>query len=355
MNDETLRVVIVSGLSGSGKSTAVKALEDDGFFCIDNLPAVLVDRFLVLCRDHPEIRKVAVVIDIRNRAFVSSFEEAIARAVDEGFEPEIMFLTCDDQVLARRFSETRRLHPMSRESDDVDIRASIRRERETLAPILDHARSVIDTSQLSAQALKEEVHALVDDHASSMRCRVMSFGFKNGVPSEADYVFDVRFLPNPFYIEELRPKSGLDPEIGAYLHQETAVDELLERLDDLLALVVPAHRIEGRARLTIAIGCTGGRHRSVFVAERLAERIVEMLARSGPSSETFSVRTSHRDLQRALEPRPPPQAQPVPRTKRAATPDGAPEAATKDTAEGTAEDRANDMSTTDADGQEPSS
>lgn len=310
MNDETLRVVIVSGLSGSGKTTAVKALEDDGFFCIDNLPAVLVDRFLVLCRDHPEIRKVAVVIDIRNRAFVSSFEDALARAVAEGFEPEIVFLTCDDQVLARRFSETRRLHPMSREGEDIDIPASVRRERETLAPILDHARRVIDTTELSTQALKEEVHALVSDHSSAMRCRVMSFGFKNGVPSEADYVFDVRFLPNPFYIAELRPKSGLDPEIGTYLRRETVVEALLTRLEDLLALVLPAHKVEGRQRLTIAIGCTGGRHRSVFVAERIAERISEMLSPPGTTPSASSVRTFHRDLQRDLERRPAPDPLP---------------------------------------------
>jgi RNase adapter protein RapZ len=316
MNDETLRVVIVSGLSGSGKTTAVQALEDDGFFCIDNLPAVLVDRFLVLCRDHPEIRKVAVVIDIRNRAFVSSFEEAITRAVAEGFEPEIVFLTCDDQVLARRFSETRRMHPMSQDGEDVDIRASVRRERETLAPILDHAHSVIDTSQLSTQGLKEEVHALVDDHASSMRCRVMSFGFKNGVPSEADYVFDVRFLPNPFYIEELRPKSGLDPEIGAYLRRETAVEELLDRLQALLALVLPAHKTEGRQRLTLAIGCTGGRHRSVFVAERIAERIAAMLSEGPAAAGTSSVRTFHRDLKRDLERKPLPKAESTHRSKR---------------------------------------
>ena len=312
MNDETLRVVIVSGLSGSGKTTAVKALEDDGFFCIDNLPAVLVDRFLVLCRDHQEIRRVAVVIDIRNRAFVSSFEAALARAVAEGFEPEIVFLTCDDQVLARRFSETRRLHPMSRDGEDIDIPASVRRERETLAPILDHARRVIDTSELSAQALKDEVHALVNDHSSTMRCRVMSFGFKNGVPSEADYVFDVRFLPNPFYIAELRPKSGLDPEISAYLLTETAVEALLDRLEDLLALVLPAHQEEGRRRLTIAIGCTGGRHRSVFVAERMAERVTALLTPEGHEPDASLVRTVHRDLQRDVERRPLPDGPATP-------------------------------------------
>jgi UPF0042 nucleotide-binding protein len=286
LNSGNLRVVIISGLSGSGKTTAVKALEDSGFYCIDNLPPVLLDQFLLLCRDNPEIPRVGLVIDVRGRAFLSHFDEAFRRALNDGFRPEVVFLTCDDAVLVSRFSETRRLHPV--EGDDVA--ASVARERELLAPLLNLATTVIDTTALTVHDLKLAIRDLMAASGEAeMQVRVLSFGFKHGIPRDADYVFDVRFLPNPYFVAELRAKSGKDPEICDYLDKQELTAPYLEHLSRLLQCTVPAHRREGKMRLTIAVGCTGGRHRSVFVAERVARR----LEQGG-----FAVQLDHRDLQR---------------------------------------------------------
>lgn len=289
MTAERLHVVVVSGLSGSGKTTAVKALEDAGYFCIDNLPPILLDKFLVLCRDHPEIPRVGVVFDIRSRAFLSRFEEAWARAGAEGFEPEMVFLTADEAALVRRYSESRRLHPMAGEGETVQD--AVRREREVLAPLLDRARHVIDTTSLNVHQLKQRIRDLVDTPGSGrMQLRVLSFGFKHGLPLEADYVFDLRALPNPYFVAELRGRTGLEAPIIEYLGAQAPVRDYLKRLLALLKLAVPAHQKEGKMRLTVAVGCTGGRHRSVWFAEELA--------RAFKRRKGLAVTVEHRDLER---------------------------------------------------------
>lgn len=282
-------VVIVSGLSGSGKTTAVKALEDAGYFCIDNLPPILLDKFLVLCRDHPEIPRVGVVFDIRSRAFLSHFEEAYTRALAEGFQPEVVFLKADENALVRRYSESRRLHPMAGEGET--LLDAVRREREELTPLLDRASHVIDTTALNVHQLKQAIRALVDTPASSrLQLRILSFGFKHGLPLEADYVFDLRALPNPYFVAELRGKTGLDPVIIDYLGGQPPVQVYLKRLLSLLRLAVPGHQKEGKMRLTVALGCTGGRHRSVYFAEHLA--------RAFRRKKGLIVTVEHRDLER---------------------------------------------------------
>lgn len=293
MSSTDLRIVIISGLSGSGKTTAAKALEDAEYFCIDNLPVVLLDKFLVLCRDHPEVRKVGLVIDIRSRAFLDSFDEAYRRTLQEGFAPKILFLTCDDPVLVQRYSETRRVHPLA--SSGRDLADAVRQERQLLNPVEHRAHTVLDTTDQTVHELKRTIHRLVqgDGETLPMHARVQSFGFKHGVPNDADYVFDVRFLPNPFFVLTLRPKSGLDPEIVRYLESQPMTERYLERLQALFELVIPEHRGEGKMRLNVAIGCTGGRHRSVYVATRVA-RMLETL--------DAPVRLLHRDLDRESGP-----------------------------------------------------
>ena len=289
MTDERLHVVVVSGLSGSGKTTAVKALEDAGYFCIDNLPPILLDKFLVLCRDHPEIPRVGVVFDIRSRAFLSRFEEAWARACAEGFEPELVFLTADEQALVRRYSESRRLHPMAGEGET--LQDAVRREREVLTPLLDRARHVIDTTGLNVHQLKQRIRELAETKGTGrMQLRFLSFGFKHGLPVEADYVFDLRALPNPYFVAELRGHTGQEAPVIEYLEAQPPVQAYLKRLLSLLKLAVPGHQREGKMRLTVAVGCTGGRHRSVWFADELA--------RAFHRRKGLVVSVEHRDLER---------------------------------------------------------
>lgn len=289
MSPDLLHVVVISGLSGSGKTTAVKALEDAGYFCIDNLPPILLDKFLVLCRDHPEIPRVGVVFDIRSRAFLSHFEEAYTRALSEGFRPEVVFLTADEQALVRRYSESRRLHPMATEGET--LLDAVRREREVLAPLLDRARHVIDTTRLNVHQLKQTIRELVDTPASArLQLRILSFGFKHGLPLEADYVFDLRALPNPYFVAELRGRTGQEQPVIDYLQAQESVQSYLKRLLSLLRLAVPGHQKEGKMRLTVALGCTGGRHRSVWFAERVAKAFRR--------KKGLTVTVEHRDLER---------------------------------------------------------
>ncbi len=265
-----MRIVIITGLSGSGKSTAVKALEDEGFFCLDNLPAALIPTFVDLVGKSGEVRDVALVMDIRGKDFFKGGESVFQRIGEAGHDVEIFFFEATDQVLIRRFSETRRRHP-ALESGSVP--EGIRAEREQLAWLRRLATMVVDTSELNVHQLKEQVIASVkgEQGARQMIVHVQSFGYRFGLPLESDLVFDVRFLPNPYFIPELKEFSGLDPQVRSYVLGKAETAAFLHKLTDMLEFLFPYYIREGKSYLTISIGCTGGRHRSVVMAEELRD------------------------------------------------------------------------------------
>lgn len=266
-----MRVVIVTGMSGSGKTTAIRALEDAGFYAIDNLPIVLLDKVVNLSSGGPgEIHKLAVVVDARGGASLAKLPAAIDSARSQGHDVLVLFLDAEDAVLERRYSETRRRHPLS---EDESVKAGIAKERAILEPLRDSASAVVNSTGLSVHDLKREILRRVAavDSIPSMTVNVKSFGFRNGLPSDSDLVFDVRFLPNPYFIDALRPLSGKDSPCADYVLARTETKTFLEHLTQLLDFLLPQFENEGKAYLTISIGCTGGRHRSVAIAERLAE------------------------------------------------------------------------------------
>lgn len=265
-----MRIVIITGLSGSGKSTAVRALEDEGFFCLDNLPAALIPTFVELVEKSGEVRDVALVMDIRGRDFFKGGETVFQRIGEAGHDVEIFFFEATDQVLIRRFSETRRRHPAV---DSGSVPDGIRVEREQLAWLRRMATMVIDTSELNVHQLKEKVITSVkgEQGARQMIVHVQSFGYRFGLPLESDLVFDVRFLPNPYFIPELKEFSGLDPQVKGYVLGQPETAAFLGKLSDMLEFLVPNYLREGKSYLTISVGCTGGRHRSVVIAEELRD------------------------------------------------------------------------------------
>jgi UPF0042 nucleotide-binding protein len=279
------RVVLVTGMSGAGRTTALKALEDLGFEAVDNLPARLLGN-LVRPGDHLE-RDLAVGIDCRTRAFDPM---RLRRQITTGLHEEspnfrLLFLDCEDEVLRRRFTETRRRHPLALDRPVTD---GIAHERQLMAPLREQADLVLDTSQLTPADLRR----LVTGHFArpaeeSLTVSVLSFAYRNGLPREADLVIDVRFLVNPHYVDELRPLTGRDPSVQSYIERDPAYTSLLERLDALLLPLLPSYQREGKSYLTIAFGCTGGRHRSVMIAERFAERL---------RAAGWSVVLTHRDV-----------------------------------------------------------
>jgi UPF0042 nucleotide-binding protein len=282
-----VRAIVLTGVSGSGKSTAIKALEDVGYFCIDNLPVQLLETFLLLCDRSAEITRVAVVMDVRERHFATTFRDAFDHIRSMGLRLDVVFLDASDDLLIRRFSETRREHPLG-----MPIEAAIERERRLLADLREQSTHVIDTTSLTVHDLKRRVQEYVasaEETVSRMRIGVYSFGYKYGLPREAHYVFDVRFVPNPYFDEALRPLTGADPLVQRFIEQKPESAELLARLEVLLDFLVPLNEREGKALLTIAVGCTGGRHRSVFFAERLGA----MLREKGQRVSVF-----HRDVER---------------------------------------------------------
>lgn len=275
---------MVSGSSGSGKSTAIRALEDIGFYCIDNLPVVLLGNVVELC-ERAHISQVAVCIDVRELSFLADYQAALGRVEASGYSLERLFLTASDDLLIRRFKETRRRHPLQ---GDGTIEDGIRAERAALASIREQASHLLDTSTFTVHDLRKKVQAVFAGSAPApMNVQVMSFGFKHGFPREADYVFDVRVLANPYFVEALRKKSGLDSEVAEYVMQQEATAGLLDRIGSLLDFVLPRLVQDGRSQVTIAIGCTGGQHRSVAVSEWLASRL---------SSGTWRITTLHRDV-----------------------------------------------------------
>ncbi len=270
--DRTFRLVLVTGLSGAGKSSALKMLEDMGYEAVDNLPLPLVER-LMPGSGAGGHGAIAIGIDSRTRNFqaaamVETYERLAARS---GVTASLVYFDCDDDILGRRFTETRRRHPLAA---DRPIADGIAAERELLAPLRDSADLVIDTSHLSLPDLRRQTEACFGlEHQPGPVVTVMSFSYRSGLPREADLVFDARFLANPHYVEELRPRTGLDADVAAYIAADANYSAFMGRLDDMVSSLLPLFRREGKSYLTIAIGCTGGQHRSVCVAAELADRI----------------------------------------------------------------------------------
>ena len=267
-----MKLLIVTGLSGAGKSLAVNALEDIGFFCIDNIPAEILPKFIEFSeQSENQIDKLAIVLDIRGAKSSAAINDTLKQLREKKIETKILFLDARDDVLERRYKETRRRHPISLASN-VSTSEAIERERKILAPLFEKADYKIDTSLLSTSKLQDRVVSLfVDRSSDAMSLTIMSFGFKYGQPNEADIVFDVRCLPNPFYIPELKSKTGLDSEVSDYVMQFDEAKGLLKRMEELIGYSLPLYVKEGKSQLTIAVGCTGGKHRSITFALLLAE------------------------------------------------------------------------------------
>jgi UPF0042 nucleotide-binding protein len=269
-----LHLVMVTGMSGAGRSTALRALEDLGHFCVDNLPPALIPQLTELLARGGELTRAACGVDVRTGSFLEGATGALETLTASGHEVELLFLECQDAELVRRFSETRRSHPLA---PGGNLLEAIQRERERLAPLRARAGQIIDTTGMTPHDLRR---ALVDHIAragqrSRMVTRVVSFGFKYGLPVDADLVFDLRYLPNPHFVKELRPKTGLDEAVSAFVLALPEAQELLTDLTALLTKLLPRYEREGKAYLTIALGCTGGRHRSVALAEALVGRLRE--------------------------------------------------------------------------------
>jgi UPF0042 nucleotide-binding protein len=268
----SLRAIVVTGMSGSGKSTALHVLEDLGFYCVDNLPVALLPRFVELWESsQEEVRRVALGIDVRAGRFLRDFPRVFEELRAAGVALEVLYLEANDDVLVRRFSETRRPHPAAESGAVAD---GIRRERETLQGLREVADRIVDTSALTVHELRAGLRDLVArPETGTTTVSLVSFGYKYGLPSDADMALDCRFLPNPFFVEELRHRTGRDPAVAAYVLERDDAQEFLRRVEDLLAFTLPRYQREGRSYVTIAIGCTGGRHRSVVLLEELRRRL----------------------------------------------------------------------------------
>ena len=289
MRFNNLRVVVISGLSGAGRSSALKCFEDLGFFCIDNLPPQLLPKFVELCiQSRTEINKIALGIDIREREFFSDFENILKELMASGCPIDIVYLEARDEMLVRRFSETRRPHPLAMSKPVID---GIKLEREMLKWLRDKATLIMDTSDFNIHQLKSEVfrHFLEADKNKKIMVNIISFGFKYGVPYDVDLLFDIRFLPNPNFVTHLNPLSGKNREVAEYLHASPKTGLFLERLFQFLDFLMSQYEQEGRYYLNLGIGCTGGRHRSVYIAETLERHIQEI---------GYDTTVRHRDIER---------------------------------------------------------
>ena len=281
------QLIFVAGLSGSGKSTAMAALEDLGFYCVDNLPAQLVPQFLHLCAQAtPPIQKVALAVDTREERFLRSLPGVVKILREEGAEVEVIFLDCSNETLETRYRETRRVHPLSPEGS---VEAGIERERRLLVDAASLADLRIDTTTMNVHQLKASITAHVRGEARQTVINLVSFGFRYGTPQSVELLFDMRFLPNPYFEQELRSRTGQEEPVARYVLDSERGGAFLERLRDFLDFVLPQYDREGKAYVTIGIGCTGGRHRSVAVAESLAG----WLAQRGRE-----VNLVHRDVER---------------------------------------------------------
>jgi len=289
---DTHRIVVVTGLSGAGKSTATKALEDLGFFCIDNLPVTLLPKLLELVSHgtSDEVQRLAIVVDAREGRFLDSTPAALEEVRREGHHLEVVFFDCADDALMRRFSETRRRHPLSPEGS---VQEGIALERGMLTQLRALADQIVDTTRMNVHELRDVITAKFGGPGQDdkLNLTLLSFGFRNGIPPASDLVFDVRFLPNPYFVEGLKPHPGTDPRVAAWVLERMQTQEFLARLESLLQFLIPQYRAEGKSYLTVSIGCTGGRHRSVVLAEELGRRLTE--------KQRANVKITHRDVTKA--------------------------------------------------------
>ncbi len=281
-----LDIMIITGLSGSGKSFAIRALEDNGFFCVDNLPALLIPKFIDLCEGYQEeIRRIALGVDLRGGQFLLALPQVLSDMRGANHHVQVVFFDASDDVLLRRFSETRRPHPLAAQGS---IQDGISRERKALESIRALADKVIDTSDFNVHQLKHEMEQQFCQAPQTRRMALFftSFGYKYGIPHDTDMILDVRFLPNPYFVNELRPKSGLESEVKEYVLGNPETRLFLDRLYALLEFALPLYEREGKSSLTLALGCTGGRHRSVVLVEELQRRF----------GQNFPVHIKHRDI-----------------------------------------------------------
>jgi RNase adapter protein RapZ len=287
---KNIQVVIITGLSGSGKSTALRALEDIGFFCVDNLPVVLLPKFLALTTlSSPEIKQVAMVMDLRERSFLEKYKRIFTRLKEKGYEIEILFLDSTDDSLLHRFSETRRTHPLSEKGSVME---GINLEREKLSSLQKMADKVIDTTSTNVHQLKDIIqrHFLPSSGHKKMIVNVISFGYRYGLPADADIVFDVRFLPNPYFVEDLKKYNGQNPAVSDFVLNNEESKQFLEKVLNLMTMLIPLYEREGKVRLNVALGCTGGKHRSVVMANQISSHFSEM---------KYIVNINHRDINKS--------------------------------------------------------
>lgn len=287
-----MRFVVVTGMSGSGKRTAMKMLEDVGFYCVDNLPVPLIEKFVeLIATPNSEINKVALGLDVRADQPFGDAQRILDKLKENGYLFEILFMDAGDAVILKRYKETRRMHPLSPEGR---VEEGVHKEREILQTIKQKADYVIDTSNLLTRELKEEIdHIFVrNEEYSSLMVTILSFGFKNGIPADADLVFDVRFLPNPFYIDELKHKTGNDSEVQDYVMSFPEASIFLDKLTDMLDFLIPNYIKEGKHQLVIGIGCTGGKHRSVTLANELYAKM--------KNHKNYGVKLYHRDIRQGV-------------------------------------------------------
>lgn len=285
-----MRFVVVTGMSGGGKSTALKMLEDAGFYCVDNLPVSLVGMFVeMISSPASEASKVALGLDVRSGQSFHEAETILDKLRQSGFVYEVLFLDAGERVLLKRYKETRRRHPLSLSGERIE--AGIQREREILRKTREKADYVIDTSNLLTRDLKAELERIFiqNEEYNSLMVNIVSFGFKYGIPADADLVFDVRFLPNPFYVEELKQHTGNEKEVQDFVMGYQESHEFLDKLTDMLNFLIPNYIREGKYQLVIGIGCTGGKHRSVTLANKLYERMRD--------KGSYGLKLSHRDVE----------------------------------------------------------
>ena len=285
---EQQKIIVITGLSGSGKSTAIKALEDVGFFCVDNLPVVLLPSFLELrMAQSSGLGKLALVMDIREEGFLSSYAKVLDNLTKQGYQFRIFFLEATEEELLRRYSQTRRHHPLAGQESLLE---RIRAEREQLQGLKGIADQVIDTSRYNVHELKHLVsrYVLKEIHTGEIEVHILSFGFKYGIPQDADLVIDVRFLPNPYFVSELRDLDGRSPQVEAFVKKWAETDLFLKKYLDLLDFLIPFYKKEGKSYLTIAVGCTGGRHRSIVVANEIFRFLEKKIER---------INLTHRDIE----------------------------------------------------------
>lgn len=281
-------IVIISGLSGSGKSAATRCFEDMGFFCVDNLPAQLIPVFAELCSKTDTIRRAALVVDVREGAFLEHFP-GVLQHLRQGDHPvTLIFLEASDDVLIRRFSESRRPHPLAL---NAPLAAGIRREREVLASLRAMADILVDTSRYNVHDLRKYISDNFQERwpGGAMNITLVSFGYKYGIPDESDLLFDTRFIQNPFFVDGLKHLTGLDPPVREFLHTQAEYNDFFAKLGEMLLFLIPMYLREGKTYLTISIGCTGGRHRSVAMAQELSDLL---------TAKGYSIRTKHRDLEK---------------------------------------------------------